>query len=313
MTKTAVIVGAGGQDGRIATEYLLGKGYRILGIDQGMVEAKGLGWERPVDIKDHEAVTELLEKLRPDEVYYLAAFHHSSEDESISDIELFQSSYQVHVLSLLSFLEAIKSVSPETKLFYAASSLIFGDADTEVQDETIPFSPDSIYGITKLDGLTLCRYYRKKYDVFASVGILYNHESEYRSEKFISMKIVQAAIDIKEGKRSELVVGDLEAEVDWGYARDYIDAMHRILSADNADDFVIASGQKHSVKDLAAEAFSSLGLDWQEYVKEDKQILTRKRKALVGDFGKLKRVTGWEPATGFAEMVRLMIDYKSRK
>ena len=310
MNKTALIVGSSGQDGKIALEYLVKKGYSVIGIDKDAVVTENPDWKDIVDISKKEEIFELLRKVQPDEIYYLAAFHQSSEDKTMEDLELFHISYQVNVSGLLYFLEGIKQRSPRSKLFYAASSLIFGDADEEEQTELTPFRPNSIYGITKLDGLLACRYYREKYGVLASVGILYNHESEHRNSKFISMKIVEAAVQIKQGLRKELIVGDLSAEVDWGYAPDYIDAMHRILGAEKADEYIVATGEKHSVQDWVSGAFGYLGVPWENVVKENIQMLTRKRKPMRGNAEKLRKITGWKPTTSFKEMVEKMVESK---
>lgn len=309
MKKTAIIVGSAGQDGRIACEYLIERGYKVIGIDRRshLSGASGKYKKLSVNIENSKEVIKLIKSVHPDEIYYFAAFHHSSQDKLISNIELLDRSYRVNVLSLFNFMEGIRQYSPQSRLFYAASSLIFGDTPYETQNEKTEFSPDSIYGITKLDGLYLCRLYRKQYDVFASAGILYNHESAYRGNQFLSKKVITAAIDIKNKKKRTLVLGDLKARVDWGYAPDYVDAMHRILQLKKADDFVIATGKTHSVSDFAETAFSYLGLNWKKYVKEKKQSITRKRKALSGNAGKLKRMTGWKPSTSFTEMIKIII------
>ena len=310
MKKVAIIIGAEGQDGKIAFDYLSEKGYSIIGIDRNVVKTKDINWKDEIDISNKQNVFELLKKVKPNEIYYFAAFHQSSEDKLISEAELFEISYKINVFSLINFLEGIKLHSPESRIFYTASSLIFGDCELEIQDERTLFNPNTIYGITKLDGLMACRYYRNNYGLFASVGIMYNHESAYRSEKFISMKIIQGAINIKNESQDELIVGDLNAEVDWGYAPDYIDAMHRILNIEYADDFIIATGKKHLVKDFITNSFGYLDLDWKKFVKESQQILTRKRRAMIGNFDKLKNTTGWEPKVSFEEMIKIIIDLK---
>lgn len=310
MNKTAVIVGSQGQDGRFLFELLIEKGYGVIGLDRGTVKAEGVKWDKPVDIFDSQAVIGFLEVVQPDEVYYLAAFHHSSQDQEIREVELFQKSYAVHVFAYLNFLEGVRLVSLKTKIFYAASSLIFGNPKDEIQDETTPFSPNSAYGVTKLDGLLMSRYYCEKYGIFAAVGIFYNHESEYREGKFISMKVVEAAVNIKKGTQSDLIVGDLSAEVDWGYAPEYVDAAHRILQLEKADEYIIATGQKHSIEDLVAIAFGHLDLDWKKYMHENAALLTRKRLPMVGNAEKLKRATGWQPTVSFEVMVRKMVDFK---
>lgn len=310
MSKTAVIVGSQGQDGRFLFELLVQKGYSVIGLDQGAVRSEGSDWQAVVDITNREQVASFFQTVQPEEVYYLAAFHHSSQDVQIDEVELFEKSYTVHVFSYLNFLEGIRLCSPKTKVFYAASSLIFGEAPTEMQDEATPFQPNNSYGITKLDGLLMSRLYREKYGIFAAVGIFYNHESEYRSEKFVSMKVVAGAVNIKKGAQTELVVGDLSAEVDWGYAPDYVEAAHRILQLERSDEFIIATGQKHAIQDLVSIVFEYIGLDWRQYVRENKAILTRKRLPMVGNAEKLKRATGWQPTVSFEAMIHKMVDFK---
>lgn len=305
--KKAIIIGSDGQDGKIAMRLLIKNKYLVLGIDKSSFNTEGIDWKEMVDIRDKNQVFNLISSINPDEIYYLAAFNQSSEDKKISDGELFKRSYDINVFALLNFLEAIKRFSPKTKLFYASSSMIFGNTKDGLVNENTPFAPDTPYGITKLDGMMICRYFRDNYNVFASSGILFNHESEFREEKFLSRKIIQGAINIKRGLQKELILGNLGAEVDWGYAYDYVEAMRAILDLGTADDFIIASGKKHSVSEFAKEAFLCLGLHWKEYVKEDKNILTRKRNAIYGSIKKLQKATGWKPKVGFREMIMKII------
>jgi GDPmannose 4,6-dehydratase len=310
MRKKAIIIGCEGQDGQIACNYLLGKGYSLLGIDKAFASSNQPDNLRKltVDITKYDQVSKLIKKERPDEIYHLAAFHHSSQDKKIDNITLLKKSIQTNVLSLINFLEAIKNFSPKSRLFYAASSLIFGDAQNEIQDEKTRFNPDTMYGITKSDGVFLCRMYRNQYNVFASTGILYNHESPFRQKQFLSQKVVTTALKIAEKKEKRLVLGDLKAEVDWGYAPDYVEAMHKILQLKNPDDYIIATGKKHSVSDFVKAAFDYLGLDWKKSVKEEKGAITRKRKTLVGNSRKLNKVSGWQPKTNFKQMIKILID-----
>lgn len=299
MNKVATVVGSKGQDGKIAVDFLLKKGYRVVGIDK-----------KDLDITNFKKVAQLIKKEQPDEIYHLAAFHHSSQDKRMDNIPLLKKSFQFNVLSLLNFLEAIRIFSPQSKLFYAGSSLIFGAAPTTIQNEQTPFNPDTMYGITKADGIFLCRMYRKQYNLFASTGILYNHESPFRGKQYLSSKVVTAALKIKAGKQKYLTLGDLKAQVDWGYAPDYIEAMHRILQLKSPDDFIIATGKKHSVLDFVKTTFGLLNLDWKQHIKEESQIITRKRKTLVGNARKLKLATGWQPKTSFKRMIKILIDAK---
>ncbi len=305
--KTAIIVGCKGQDGSIAYQLLQQEGYRVLGIDFLCVQSHGVDWQDCVDILKADEILNLLGSVNPNEVYYFAAYHHSSQDIIGDETVLLKKSLEINVLGPSFFLEGIRQLRLMTRLFYAASSLVFGDAADELQDETTPFLPNTIYGITKLDGLHLCRYYRQQYGIFAAVGILYNHESKYRTENFISKKIIRAAVNISQGKQKELVLGNLRAEVDWGYAPDYVEAMHRILTLPKADDFIVASGIKHTVEDFVRIAFDHFQLDWKLYVKESPDIMTRQRKTLVGNPGKLMRATGWSPKVDFKGMIEILL------
>ena len=306
--KKAVVVGCEGQDGRLLTDLLLKKNYEIVSIDKDIMRSPGRLRFKAIDISNPKEVFNVVERFKPDEIYYLAAFHHSSEDKPIENIELSAQSYKVNVLSLINFLEAIKKASPGARLFYAASSHIFGNTRRDgLQDEDTPINPTSVYGITKAAGLFTCRFYRDKYSIFASTGILYNHESSLRSEKFISKKIIRGAINIKNGAQKAIVLGDLSAKIDFGYAADYVEAMHKILNISKSDDFVIASGEEHSVLDFVKITFSFLGLDWKLYVREDRKVLMKQRYHLIGDSGKLRSMTSWRPSVDFREMIRLLL------
>jgi len=305
--KSALILGCNGQDGKIISDQLRQDHYRLLGLDIGTSKADGFTWDQPVDIQNSTAIQNVIRSFRPDEVYFLAAFHQSSEDAPLDNLTLFQSSYQINVLALNNVLEGIRLLAPQTRLFYAASSLIFGSTDTDIQDENTPFNPDSIYGITKLAGLQICRYYRKHYSLFAASGILYNHESIYRSDRFLSMKIIKGALNIKNGKQDKLVLGDLHAEVDWGYAPDYTKAMRLILGLSQPADYIIATGKKYSVLDFVKITFDCLGLNWQDYVIEDKKVITRTIRPLVGNPKKLVAAAGWKPTVDFVQMIKQLL------
>ncbi len=303
--KRAVVIGHRGQDGRILSEILQKGGHVVIGVGRGDLE-----------LSDSAAVRALLEAEKPDDIYYLAAHHHSSEDRrNVSDAELAHTSLNVNFLGLVSFLQGMKDVLPRGKLFYAASSHVFGMPGMSPQTEDTPFHPLNIYGISKSAGIEICRYYRRIHGVHASCGILYNHESSYRSGKFVSMKIINGALDIHSGKKDSLTLGDLDARIDWGYAPDYVEAMQAILEMDAPDDFIIATGTTHTVREFVMLTFSKLGLNWEEYVRIDKTLITKKEKqgVLTGDFGKLKQKTGWQPKTDFSEMINLIVDKKKHE
>jgi GDPmannose 4,6-dehydratase len=293
----AVIVGSGGQDGKLLLEYLKGEGATVVGLTRGSI-----------DVRDARDVAALLDQFRPTEVYYLAAVHRSAEEQDRgTQSELWRSSTDVHVIGLVSFLEWIRLNSPETRLFYASSCLVFGRPPTARQNELTPIDPRSAYAITKAAGWQCCRMYRRTHSVFASVGILYTHESPLRSDGFVSQRIVRGAIGIRNGKQNELIVGDLSAEVDWGYAPDFVRAMTEILRLAVSDDFVIATGEGHTVGEFARLAFAAVGLNWQDYVRQQPSLLSESRPSLVGDASKLRRETGWRPSLTFEQLVATLV------
>jgi len=221
---------------------------------------------------------------------------------------LFERSYAVHVQGLLHFLDAIAHVSPKTKLFYAASSHIFGACAVQPQSETTPLEPTGVYGITKTAGIHCCRYFRRERGVFAAVGILYNHESPRRAPKFLSQKIARGVLEFQKDNAKKIVLGDLTAAVDWGYAPDYVEAMTRILAQPQPDEFIVATGVPHTVEDFLRIACEHVGVNWRDCVQTKSGLLTKKSVLLVGDSSKLRRATGWKPSVSFEEMVRLLVD-----
>jgi len=299
--RNAVIVGAGGQDGRLLHQRLLRDGRTVTPLGRG-----------DLALDDGSAVAEIVRKGQ-NEIYYLAAHHHSSQDASASsELDLVRHSTTVHVTGLASFLEAIRLHSPASRLFYAGSSLVFGEPGTDTQDETTPFAPRCVYGITKAAGLELCRYYREKHGVFASTGILFNHESPLRDPKFVIPKIIHAALAIARGSSEKLRLGNLSARVDWGYAPDYVEAMIRILRLPESGDFVIATGETHSVQEVVELVFEKLGLDWRMHVEEAPGILTRRRACLCGDTRKLREATGWKPTVTFPQMLEILLEAQKK-
>lgn len=312
--KRALITGINGQDGTYLYKYLLKNGYSVVGVDSKASSLSDSILVVNIDISNTQDVFDLLREKKPDEIYHLAAFHQSSEDESKGDLEVFKKSYNINVLSTINLLEGSYRFLKDTKLFYAASSYMFGIPELPVQNENSPFNPDCIYGITKYTGTKLCHYYRENYNVFASVGILYNHESPLRSSKFVSKKIVETAVSIKMNKKKNLVLGDLETEVDWGYAQDYVIAMQKILQLPAPDNFIISSGTKHKIKEFVEEAFNYLGLDWRKYVTVNHTLLLKKKKnSLFGDNKKIISLTGWSPSVSFKELVRIMVNAELEK
>lgn len=307
--KKAVIVGCSGQDGQLLRNLLQRKNYSIIGIDINKIYCTHSTWKKKIDINNQSHVFDLIQHFQPDEVYYLAAYHHSSEDCTGDSFQLIKNSYKVNVFSYLNFLESIRIVSNETRIFYAASSHIFGDPENPVQDEETKFDPQSIYAITKLDGLLLSRYYREIHTIFSSVGILYNHESHLRHQKFVSKKIVKTAIEIKNNMKQQLVLGNIDAEIDWGYAGDYVMAMFKILNHTKADDYIIASGKKVKLKDFVSIVFNLLDIECKEYVKHDPSLIKRKMvNSLCGNPKKLIDATGWKPEYDLNKLAEIMIE-----
>jgi GDPmannose 4,6-dehydratase len=306
--KKALIIGCTGQDGTYLFENLQKRNYEMIGIARNAVCSTLPKSIKPIDICKSEQVYDLLEVYKPDEIYHLAAFHQSSEDQYYDDAELLRRSFDVNVLSLINFLDGIKKYSKNSRLFYAASSHIFGNPAERIQDETSSLNPNSIYGITKTAGVHTCRLYREKHSIFASVGILYNHESPIRSSEFISQKIVKTAVAIKNKNRDKLIIGNLNAEVDWGYALDYVEAMYRILQLSSAGDFIISSGKTHTVRDFVKGVFEYLDLDWTKYVEGDPKLITKKEKHnLQGNNQKLNSMTGWQPTVSFNDLIKIMV------
>ncbi|MBL8012257.1 MAG: GDP-mannose 4,6-dehydratase [Candidatus Omnitrophica bacterium] len=307
--KKALIVGCDGQDGTYLTEYLERKKYQVIGISRRGLHLRNQKRLQPVDILKTHQISKILSSHQPHEIYYLAAYHHSSQDRKDQLSELFDKSFGVHVQGLRNFLDSMIVHCPKARIFYAASSHIFGHPKTRVQDERTPIEPVCVYGITKAAGLQICRFYRNEFKLFASVGILYNHESPIRAAKFVSQKIVQAAIAIKQGRQRGLVLGNLNAVIDWGYAGDYVEAMHKILRAKAPDDLVIASGQSHTVKQFVEGVFDVLKLDWKKFVRQDARLIQTKHQShWQGNPEKLKKLTGWKPKRNFNDLIALMVE-----
>ena len=308
---SAIILGATGQDGTFLFSFLESKEYSVFGVGSKKVLSTEEKWSdiKSIDICDFQQVSGLIKRIQPDEIYHLAAVHQSSQDKVGDPRELLKESFEVNVLSLQNCLEAVRQFSSKTRIFYAASSHIFGHPGMEPQDENTPLNPIDIYGITKASGVSLCRMYRSLYGTFVSVGILYNHESWLRGNQFVSQKIVRGALDCRENSNHKLILGDLSGEVDWGFAPDYVDAMWKILALPEPDDFIISSGEKHKVQEFVSIAFDAVGLDWRNYVEERKGITTKNFFSLVGNSGKLVKKTGWKSSVSFAQMINLLINH----
>jgi len=309
---TALITGIGGQDGSYLSEFLLDKGYRVVGTvpdgDPVNIDRIRHLLERieivQDDLLDQERIEKIFHDYRPDEVYNFAA-------NSVLAASFHQPILATMVLAMgvTRILEAIRKVTPETRFFQASSSEIFGKPAEVPQSETTPFHPRNPYGVSKVYGHLMAMTYRENYGLYACSGILYNHESPRRSPEFVTRKITRAAAMIKLGLAMELRLGNLDARRDWGFAGDYVRAMWLMLQQPRPDDYVLATGETHSVRDLCEEAFSPIGLDYREYVVQEAESFRPPETAqLVGNPAKAHRVLGWKPEVSFRDLVRTMVD-----
>lgn len=302
--KRAVIVGHSGQDGQILTQQLMSTGCQVLGISKNSFGYAGSsGVATPFDPFDAAAVRKILSEFRPDAVFFLAAYHNSSEDNLESPASLIEKTYAVAEKLLVVFLEAVRIEVPECHFLFAATSHIFMNSPDSPQTEASAFAPDSVYGYAKLNGLYLARYYREKAALHVSTAILYNHESEFRSAKFISTKLMVAALQAKRGLIDKIEIGSLAACTDWGYAYDYCNGMATIAAGAQPGEFVVATGVLHSVEDLARIAFNQVGLNYRDYVVERTQMIRNVTGHLVGNSAKLRAETGWQPSVPFEIMI----------
>jgi len=313
--KRALITGVTGQDGSYLAEYLLEKGYEVWGVVRRNSSPQNQTYRIDHifkqlnlvygDLTDASSLVNIINNCKPDEVYNLAAQSHVR----ISfDIPVFTG--QVAGLGTLNLLEAIRQINPKIKMYQASSSEMFGnsiDADG-YQRETTPLIPVSPYGCAKVYSYNICNNYKNSYNMFISNGILFNHESPRRGINFVTNKVVKEAVDIKKGIKNNLPMGNLTATRDWGHAKDYVKAMWMMLQHDEPDDFVCATGESHSVRELCEEVFSELDLDYRDYVTVDSAFFRpTELHDLKGDCTYLKETLGWKPEYSFRGMVKEMV------
>jgi len=319
MTKKALITGITGQDGSYLAELLLSKGYQVHGIKRrsssfntARIDSVLPDWhERDprlllhfADLADSTSLIKLLYRLQPDEIYHLGAQSHVKVSFEIPEY-----TGDISALGTTRLLEAIRETGIKTKFYQASSSEMFGKASEVPQRETTPFRPCSPYACSKVYAHWMTVNYREGYGLFACNGILFNHESPRRGETFVSRKITRAIARIRGGIQDKLYLGNLEAMRDWGYAPEYVEAMWRMMQLDKPEDFVVATGETHSVREFVESAFDYVGLDWKKYVEIDPEYFRPTEvDVLQGDAGKAERALGWKPKVKFHELVRLMVD-----
>jgi GDPmannose 4,6-dehydratase len=310
--KKALVTGITGQDGSYLAEFLLEKGYEVFGLKR---RTSTVTFERikhiqdkitmvSADMHDQSSLLNIIKRIEPDEVYNIAAqsFVPTSWDQPILTGE-------VTALGVTRILEAIHTINPQIRFYQASSSEMFGKVQGVPQNEKTPFYPRSPYGVAKLYGHWITVNYRESYNMFCCSGILFNHESPKRGLEFVTRKITNAAAKIKLGLENELRLGNLDAKRDWGYAGDYVRAMWLMLQQDEPDDYVIATGETHSVREFAELAFNYVGLNWEDYVLEDEKFYRPAEvHQLVGDASKGRKKLGWEPTVSFQNLIEMMVE-----
>jgi len=292
MQKTALIIGAGGQDGILLCDLLKTMNYRIVPVFRGQL-----------NMSNKFELEEFMVNIMLDEIYYFASENPSSQDSE----SLFSKSLYTHLMYPILLFESVLSINNSIRIFYASTSHIFSGANGVKQTENSIHSPDSIYGLTKSCSFQCCKFFREKYGLFISSGILYNHESIYRKESFVSKKIINGLIRILNKEQSKIELGEIDNEIDWGYAPDYVKAMHAILQLDKAEDFIIATGELHTVREFLKIAFDFVGLNYENYIILTPSIITRNHLTRIGDSSKLRYKTKWKQSVSFKTMVETLV------
>ena len=308
--KNAIIAGIAGQDGSYLAELLIGKGYRVLGFlrkddDTSVLShlLKDILLEE-TELVHKEDIIRWTRLFLPDEIYNFAAVSFIPD----SWVDPYRA-LQVNTLLPAAFLGVIKDHCPSARFYQASSSEIFGDPPESPQTESTPHNPMTPYGVSKLAAHQLVGLYRKMHGIFAVSGILYNHESPRRPERFVTQKIARSAAEIAKGKKEKLKLGNIDAHRDWGFAGDYVKAIWMMLQTDSPDDYIVATGESHSVRDFLQAAFRHAGLDWEKWVESDPTLIRPVEVGrLVGDSAKAKEKLGWKPEVTFEELARMMVD-----
>lgn len=312
MAKRALVTGITGQDGSYLAELLRDKGYEVHGLlrrSSQPVESRlgalaGYVNIHHGDLTDSLSLREILGQVQPDEIYNLAAQSHVAWSFKTPE-----STFDITGAGCLRLLEAMRQTSPQSRFYQASSSEMYGLIQESPQTERTPFHPRSPYGVAKVASFWATVNYREGYNLYTCNGILFNHESERRGEEFVTRKISLAVARIKAGLQKKLMLGNLDAKRDWGYAPEYVEAMWLMLQQDNPDDYVIATGETHTVQEFCEVAFAHVDLDWQQYVEIDPAFLRPAEVSLlIGDASKARKELGWQPKTTFRELVTRMVD-----
>ena len=316
MTKRALITGISGQDGSYLTEYLLLQGYEVHGIvrrhsvaenqNSRLHHLNGSVKTYYGDLLDYPSLVRIVSEIQPDEIYNLAAMSHVRISFDMPSYTI-----QTNALGVLNLLEVYRTVCPQAKFYQASSSEMFGNSvDSDgVQRLTTPMNPVSPYGCAKVMGYNLVRHYRHAYKLHACNGILFNHESPRRGSNFVTNKVVKGAVSIKKGLQDKLELGNMDSYRDWGHSKDYVRAMHMIINHDTPDEFIVATGETHSVRDLCEVVFNKLGMDYRGYIVQNpKYMRPEELKYLKGDASRARSVLGWQPDYTFESMLEEMID-----
>lgn len=310
--KTAIITGITGQDGSYLAELLLSKGYKVIGIVRRISTEANTRIQNILDsieianadLTDEASLHNVMELYQPDEVYNLASqsFVPASWTQAVASAE-------VTALGVTRILEAIRSVNPKIKFFQASSSALFGETKGTLIDESTPFNPINPYGVAKLYAHYMVLDFARQYEMFATAGILFNHESPRRGEEFVTKKIAKGVVRIKKGLDKELKLGNLEAQKDWGFAGDYVKAVYAMLQQENPEIFVVGTGQAHSVREFCEIAFTYLNLDYKDFVKVDEKFVRPKEATTqICNPSKIKKELGWEAKVSFKQLVEMMVE-----
>ena len=312
MKRKAFITGITGQDGSYLAEILLEKGYEVYGMIRRSSSFNTARIDHIFgdvelvfgDLSDGSVLNQLMRTIRPDEVYNLGAQSHVRVSFDVPEYTA-----DTDAMGTLRLLDAIREEGVQARFYQASSSEMFGKAREAPQTEETPFHPRSPYGVSKVFSYWITRNYREAYGMYAVNGILFNHESPRRGPTFVTRKITRAVGAILRGEQEDLKLGNLDAKRDWGYAKDYMDGAWRMLQLDEPDDFVLATGETHSVEEFLDAAFGHAGIDWKQYVKIDERYFRPAEvDLLIGDYSKAKAAFGWEPTVRFHELVQMMVD-----